>query len=105
MVELSRGSLNFVSFSILCRIFHGSLCVANTSAPFFNAVVFLPITLLRVGSLLLPCGARFCIVAKKKPRDARGAVVVVPQSAVEDEVEGARFRFFEGGHFACFSVM
>ena len=58
-------------------------------------------SLLQVGSLLLSCGAKFFIVAKKKPRDARGAVVVVPQSAVKDEVEGAGFRFFEGGHF-CF---
>ena len=61
-------------------------------------MVFSLITLLRVGSLLLACGARFFIVAEKEPRDARGAVVVVPQSAVEDEVEGARFGFSEWVH-------
>ena len=58
-------------------------------------MVFSLITLLRVGSLLSACVEIFCIVAKKEPRDARGAVVVVPQSAVKDGVEGAGFRFFE----------
>ena len=68
-------------------------------------MVFSLIPLLRVGSLLPACGAIFFIVAKKEPRDARGALVVVPQSAIKDEAEGAGVRFFEGVHFACFSAM
>ena len=103
-MELSRNSFCTSSKRfITARTFHHTPAYCERKASLLRLLLS-SLTLLRVGSLLSACVEIFCIVAEKEPSDAGGAVVVVPQGAVEDEVEEARFRFFEGVHFVFLGI-